>query len=244
MDDGDALAELRNVAFAYDAARPVLAGVDWSLQRKERCALLGTNGSGKTTLLHLLVGLLKPTSGEVFVLNQPRRTEKDFAEVRQRVGLVFQNPDDQLFCPTVAEDVAFGPINLGWESQEVRQTVSETLDALGLNGYEKRVTYQLSFGEQRLVSLATVIAMKPDLLLLDEPTANLDARTTETLLRFLREQWRGGVLLVSHNAEHVRRVCGRAAVLSRGRMAAVGSTDEVMEDAVLLRSAGLEGLAV
>jgi len=241
MDSGDALIELRGVGFAYGATRSVLADVDWSVRRQERWALLGANGSGKTTLLNLLVGLLKPTAGELAALNRPRKTERDFKEVRRHLGLVFQNPDDQLFCPTVAEDVAFGPINLGWEQQEIETAVTGTLAALGLDGYQDRVTYQLSFGEKRLVSLATVIAMKPDLLLLDEPTANLDSHTTDVLLRYLSEEWRGGVLLVTHNPAAVKRLCDHVAVLSNGRMVASGPVKQVMADSGLLISVGLEG---
>ena len=137
-------------------------------------ALLGPNGCGKTTLLHLIVGLLRPSAGQIEAFGRQRMAEADFHEVRRRVGLLFQDADDQLFCPTVAEDVAFGPLNLGKSRDEVRRIVAGTLDSLGLAGYEHRVTYRLSGGEKRLVALATVLAMQPEVLLLDEPSGGLD----------------------------------------------------------------------
>jgi cobalt/nickel transport system ATP-binding protein len=146
---------------------------------------LGANGSGKTTLMHLVVGLLRSSEGHVEAFGRTRTTEADFHEVRRRVGLLFQDPDDQLFCPTVAEDVAFGPLNLGKSREEVRDLVSQTLASLGLAGYEHRITYQLSGGEKRLVALATVLSMQPDVLLLDEPSGGLDERATERLIGVL-----------------------------------------------------------
>ncbi len=154
------LIRFRDVDFGYDASRPVLSQCNFRLDPGCRVAIVGPNGSGKTTLLHLIVGLLRPDAGSIEAFGKLRSSEADFHEVRCRAGLLFQEPDDQLFCPTVAEDVAFGPLNLGKPRQEVRRIVTETLQPLGLGGYEQRITYKLSGGEKRLVTLATVLAMR------------------------------------------------------------------------------------
>ncbi len=176
--------ELRNISFRYNS-RPVLSGIHFRLHPGQRVGLLGANGSGKTTLCHIIMGLLKPHGGEVWAFGRKREREADFEEVRRKVGLLFQDPDDQLFCPTVMEDVAFGPLNLGYSPEQARAIVADTLAGLGLTGFEERLTYQLSGGEKRLVSLATVLAMRPQVLLLDEPTTGLDEETTKRLSHLL-----------------------------------------------------------
>jgi len=191
------LIEFRDVDFSYGPGRPVLRGCSFALRSGERAALLGPNGCGKTTLLHLAVGLLRPNAGRIEAFGRRRAVEADFHEVRRRIGLLFQDADDQLFCPTVAEDVAFGPLNLGKSRDEVRRIVAGTLDSLGLAGYEHRVTYRLSGGEKRLVALATVLAMQPDVLLLDEPNGGLDDAGTERLIGIL-SRLPQAMLVVSH----------------------------------------------
>jgi cobalt/nickel transport system ATP-binding protein len=213
----DPLISLRSVCFGYDAGRPVLRGVDMELAAGERVGLTGTNGSGKTTLLHLMVGLLKPTAGEMEAFGEQRERERDFVEVRRRVGLLFQDPDDQLFCPTVAEDVAFGPLNLGVSRDEVSDVVARTLDGLGLAGYEDRITYKLSGGEKRLVSLAAVLAMQPDVLLLDEPTDGLDDEHTERLLAILDDLPQAAVI-ASHDRNLLGVATAREVRLADGRL--------------------------
>jgi len=212
----DTLLSLRKLSFAYDAARPVLEGLDFALSAGERVGLTGANGSGKTTLLHLIVGLLRPTGGEIEAFGKVRRAEADFIEVRQRAGLLFQDPEDQLFCPTVAEDVAFGPLNLGKSRDEAAAIVADVLARLDLTGYEDRITYKLSGGEKRLVSLAAVLAMEPEVLLLDEPTGGLDDEH-DARLRAILADLPQAALVVSHDrdfldattARHVRLVDGR-----------------------------------
>lgn len=215
MVGNDPVIRLEQVAFAYPGGAPVLRGADLSLSPGERVALTGPNGSGKTTLLHLIVGLLKPAAGRVLVFGKERRRERDFREVRERVGLVFQDSDDQLFCPTVEEDVAFGPLNLGWPAETVRRAVSETLERLGLAGYERRVTYTLSGGEKRLVSLATVLAMRPEALLLDEPAGGLDPEAQERMAGILRSL-PCSMIIVSHDHPFVEQVATRTLRLERG----------------------------
>jgi cobalt/nickel transport system ATP-binding protein len=214
---GEPLINLRNVDFAYRPDRPVLRGCSLALSAGGRVALCGANGSGKTTLLHLIVGLLKPSAGVIEVFGRERRKENDFHEVRRRVGLLFQEPDDQLFCPTVLEDVAFGPLNLGLPREEVRRIVAETLEQLGLAGYQSRITYQLSGGEKRLVALATVLAMRPDVLLLDEPAGGLDDEAAERLLRILSSLPQA-MIFVSHDHQFRRQMATHAMRLHEGRI--------------------------
>ena len=182
------LIELRDITFAYPGSSPpVFQDFNFQLLPGKHIGLIGPNGCGKTTLLHLIMGLLRPQAGRIFILGQEIGKEKDFVWVRQKVGLLFQNADDQLFCPTVLEDVAFGPLNLGKPPAEAIQIARETMARLGLQGFEDRVTYKLSGGEKKLVSLATVLAMQPQLLLLDEPTAGLDELTRHRLSHILQD---------------------------------------------------------
>ena len=211
------LIHLEGVQFAYSLDRPVLDGIDLALDDGERIGLAGPIGCGKTTLLHLIVGLLRPTAGTVLAFGRARKKEKDFHEVRRRAGLVFQYADDQLFCPTVIEDVAFGPLNLGKSPQEARAIAAETLDMLNMAGFEERITYKLSGGEKRLVSLATVLAMGPDVLLLDEPTNALDAESKKRITSVLRERPQA-MIIVSHEHEFVRDLMTRCVHLDNGRL--------------------------
>lgn len=210
------LIEIKGVAFGYDG-RGVLKGVDLEVWPGERIGITGPNGSGKTTLLHLIVGLLKPAQGLIKVFGKERLREEDFREVRRKVGLLFQDPDDQLFCPTVIEDVAFGPLNLGQKGPEAKTRAREVLERLGLLHLEDRPVHALSGGEKRLVSLASVLAMEPEVLLLDEPTAGLDEETTERVLQILRESC-PTYLLVTHDREVLRAMTERRYLLHSGRL--------------------------
>ena len=213
----DVVVTLDDVSFSYSPARPVLSGCHLRLTRSERVGVIGPNGSGKTTLLALIVGLVRATAGRVEVFGKVRSREADFREVRGRAGLLFQDADDQLFCPTVAEDVAFGPLNLGKPRREVHEIVARTLDALGLAGYEDRITYKLSGGEKRAVALATVLAMEPELLLLDEPTSGLDdasrARVVEIIAGLPQ-----AMLIVSHDRRLLEEITTRCVRLEAGRL--------------------------
>jgi cobalt/nickel transport system ATP-binding protein len=164
-----------------------------------------------------MVGLLKPSAGTVEAFGRVRRTEKDFREVRARAGLLFQDSDDQLFCPTVAEDVAFGPLNLGKSPAEARAIVAETLAMLGLDGFADRITHKLSDGEKRLVALATVLAMRPETLLLDEPTNALDEATAARLTGILLALPQS-MVVISHDAAFLGRIATRRMKLERGRL--------------------------
>jgi cobalt/nickel transport system ATP-binding protein len=212
--------ELCNICYGYATEQPILNDINFQLASGERVGLAGPNGSGKTTLLHLMVGLHKPHGGEIHAFGRRRETETDYREVRSRAGLLFQDPDDQLFCPTVAEDVAFGPLNLGHNRETVSRLVQDTLTALGLQGFEDRITYKLSGGEKRLVSLATVLAMQPQVLLLDEPTNALDGQTRERLIQTLQSLPQA-MLIVSHDADFLAQLATRLVHVRDGRLVSV-----------------------
>jgi cobalt/nickel transport system ATP-binding protein len=186
MTISEPIIDLKQVNFSYPGGPAVLRELDFTLRPGERIGIMAPNGSGKTTLFHLIMGLAKPFGGQVTIFGQARREERDFAEVRRRIGLLFQDPDDQLFSPTVLEDVAFGPLNLGKTKAEAVAVARRTLSFLGLDGFEDRITFKLSGGEKRLVSLAAVLAMEPEVLLLDEPVNGLDTRTRVRLMDILR----------------------------------------------------------
>jgi len=192
------LLRIADLKFSYQNGKNVFRNLNFSLHKKERIGLVGSNGAGKTTLFHIIMGLLKPSSGSLEVFDKGRKSEEDFLEVRQRIGLLFQDSDDQLFCPTVEEDIAFGPLNLGKTHEEAQLIVKETCAKLGLSGYERRITHRLSGGEKRLVALATVMAMNPECYLLDEPTTGLDDAATKRFLSYLNEH-ADTYIMITHN---------------------------------------------
>jgi len=205
---------LRNVRFRYNS-RYVLNGLDLRVSPGDRIGLVGPNGSGKTTLCQIIMGLLMPESGDVEIFGKARVEERDFHDIRGRIGFLFQDADDQLFCPTVLEDVAFGPLNMGKTPAEAKRIVSATLASLNLTGFEERITYQLSGGEKRLVSLATVLAMEPDILILDEPTSGLDEATTERIVHILNKSDLT-FILISHDREFLERTTNKTLKIKDG----------------------------
>ncbi len=229
---------LVGVTYRYPDGQCALDGVDLRVADGERVAVLGPNGAGKTTLMHHLNGLLVAASGrlEVAGLRVGRDT---LPELRRRVGLVFQDPDDQLFMPTVREDVAFGPLNTGLPRDAVRVRVADALRAVRMEGAADRAPHQLSMGERRRVAIATVLAMRPDLLVLDEPSANLDPRARRELLDVL-EQREQTLLVTTHDLPLAAELCERAVVLARGRVVADGPCHAILGDDTLLRAHDLE----
>ena len=195
----------------------VLDGIDLTLGRGERLALVGANGAGKTTLLRTLVGLERPCAGRLVAFGRDCAGEAAFRAVRRRVGLLFQDPDDQLFCPTVIEDVAFGPLNLGQPRKMAFATASATLQKLGLDHLAERIMHRLSGGERRLVALAGLLAMAPDVLLLDEPTNALDDANRARMLDLLAGL-DAGMVIVSHDRPALERLATRAVALQGGRL--------------------------
>lgn len=204
MDRHSHIFELKDVAFSYPGGKSVLKDFSFALHKGQKAGLIGHNGSGKTTLLHLIMGLLMPDAGSVTILGREMKSEKDFRSIRPSLGFVFQNADDQLFSPTVLEDVAFGPLNLGKKPAEAIDIAMQTLENLGLKGFENRISYKLSGGEKKLVSLATVLSMDPEMLLLDEPTTGLDADTRTHLIDILNRLDKT-CLIVSHEYDFLAR---------------------------------------
>ena len=208
MSNDEPFFKVTGLSYRYPRRGVVLDQVDFELKRGERVALTGPNGAGKTTFLHLLVGLKKPKTGQIWAFGQTRNDEKEFVEVRARAGFLFQDPDDQLFCPTVLEDVAFGPLNLGKSRTEALQIAKDTLASLGMAGFEERITHQLSGGEKRMITLAAVLAMEPDVLLLDEPSNALDVKARQRLIDTLLSLPQA-MVIVSHDADLVDQLSTR-----------------------------------
>lgn len=242
MSDAPLAVLLHDVHYEYPngtsagSARQVLAGVDLSVAAGERVAILGPNGAGKTTLALHLNGILRPTAGRIEVGGQPVN-KSTLADVRRRVGLVFQDPDDQLFMTTVGEDVAFGPRNLG--IPDVEERVVAALGAVGLADVAPRPPQDLSFGQRRRAAIATVLAMQPDLLVLDEPTANLDPAARRELTEVLLDL-PVTLLLITHDLPYALQLCSRSVVLADGRIAADGPTATLLADAELMQRHRLE----
>lgn len=201
--------ELNKITFNYFDGTRVLEDFNFEINLGERIGLVGHNGCGKTTVFKIIMGLLQPQKGEVIIFNKERQTKKDFLEVREKVGYLFQDSDNQLFCPTVEEDIAFGPLNLGKDKQEAIDIVHETLKLVGMEGYEKKVTYNLSQGEKKIISFAAVLAMEPEVLLLDEPFASLDEDAVERMIDILNRISQSFVL-VSHNKELLNQVINKS----------------------------------
>ncbi|MFW5489656.1 MAG: energy-coupling factor ABC transporter ATP-binding protein [Desulfovibrio sp.] len=212
--------ELRDIIFAYPSRPMLLDKISLRMDTNSRIGLIGSNGTGKTTLARIALGLETPTQGQVFFMGAPvsaHTNAADFSKVRERVGYLFQNPDDQLFCPTVLEDVAFGPLNQGLSPENARITASRTLTALGLDGFEGRVTHKLSGGEKKLVALASIMSMLPSALILDEPTNDLDPETRTRLIRILGE-WPGSLLVISHDWDFLTQVTNTVMALENGKL--------------------------
>jgi cobalt/nickel transport system ATP-binding protein len=239
------LFELREVSFDYEGIA-ALRGLSLSIEQGERLALVGANGSGKSTLLRLLDALCFPSSGAIVFDGQPltaqRLQDDKFAlPFRRRVGLVFQNPDVQLFNPTVFDEVAFAPLQLKWPKEELLARVEATLDLMGISQLRERPPYRLSGGEKKRVALASVIVLEPDVLLLDEPTATLDPRSQSQIIDLI-QQWKGSsktIVTATHQLEIVEDIADRVVVLEEGKVLASGMPTEVLSNHELLLRANL-----
>jgi cobalt/nickel transport system ATP-binding protein len=236
---GEVAVEVRNLSFAYPQSRLALEDVSFTVAAGESVGVVGPNGAGKTSLFLCLTGVLPPRSGSVRVAGLDVRDPAQRKRLPAHVGIVFQNSDDQLFNATVLDDVAFGPLNLGLGPDEARQRVAEALARVGMAGQETRVPFHLSGGEKRRVALAGVLAMRPGVLLLDEPSMFLDPRGRRELIALL--QGLGGTkLIAAHDLELVLATCGRVLVLDGGRVAADGAARALLADAALMEAHGLE----
>jgi cobalt/nickel transport system ATP-binding protein len=230
--------EVSGLAFAYPDGRQALYGVDFSVHGDERVAILGPNGAGKTTLVLHLNGILGGGAGEVRVAGLPV-VKANLKEIRRRVGIVFQDPDDQLFMPTVWDDVAFGPANLGLRGDDLALRVKEALAAVGMDDVGDRPPHHLSFGQRRRVAVATVLAMRPEILVLDEPSSNLDPAARRELADVLRSLALP-TLIVTHDLPYALELCERAVVMNDGVIVADGPTRDLLRDDDLLRANRLE----
>jgi len=196
---------------------PFVRTLDFEFIKGRTVGRIAPNGSGKTTLFHLMMGLLKPSAGSIEIFGKPMTCQQDLAEIRHRIGLRFQDADDQLFCPTVLEDVSFGPLNMGKSRKEAIEISRRTLDFLGLADFEDRITFKLSGGEKKLVSLATVLSMEPEVLLLDEPLTGLDTKTRATITRTLTEM-NIAYIIISHNIEFMEKTTSKILTLRDGKL--------------------------
>ena len=226
---------LNNLCFSYEQERAILTDINLEIASGESVGLIGANGAGKTSLFLAVCGILKPTYGEIKLFDRQIQT----GEFNPEIGLVFQNPDDQLFCPTVRDDIAFGLENIGLPSQEVSARIDAALSLTGVKHLIDRISYQLSGGEKCMVAIAAVLAMLPQIVLYDEPSANLDLRARRRLIQFLNSCGET-TIISSHDLELIIEVCDRVVMLNQGRIVADGTPEEIMSDADLMLANGLE----
>lgn len=234
--------ETRDLSFVYPGGITALRRVNFIAPRKKRIAIIGPNGAGKSTLFKHFNGILKPTSGEVLIKGEPI-TKENLKEVRKTVGLVFQNADDQIFCPTVEQDVAFGPTNLGLDEKTVSHRVEEALKLLGIEELRRRVPHHLSGGEKKRVAIAGVLAMEPEVLVLDEPNAGLDPRSMRDLVDFIRaltEEYGMTLIFSTHDLSLVSELADYVYVMYRGEFIAEGTVKELFDKPELLSSVRLD----
>jgi cobalt/nickel transport system ATP-binding protein len=227
---------IEKLTYSYPDGRRALTGINLTVHRGESVALIGPNGAGKSTLLLHLNGILR-SEGRVNIFSRPI-TDKNLKEVRRRIGLVFQNPDDQLFSATVFDDVAFGPMNLGYAEAEVRQAVTSALAKVGMSGFEPRSSHHLSLGERKRIAIATILSMSPEVMVLDEPTSNLDPRgkwqLAELLLALPVTK-----IIATHDLEIVAALCRRIVIMDGGRIVADDTAQRILNDTTLLEAHGL-----
>lgn len=242
-----AILETRNVRYHYDDGTEALKGVSLSFEAGRKIALVGPNGAGKSTLMLMCNGILRPTSGDVLFRGEPVRYDsRSLREIRRKVGMVLQNPDDQLFAPTVRQDVAFGPVNLGFPADKVKRYVEYALEYVGLKGYERRPPHHLSGGEKKRVAIAGILAMEPEVLILDEPTSSLDPASSEEIMDMLDELNCGGktVIVSTHDVELAYRFADEVVLMEDGGVLGKGIGEEVFSDAGLIRRARMKPPAV
>ncbi|AFZ32951.1 Polyamine-transporting ATPase [Gloeocapsa sp. PCC 7428] len=226
---------IQNLSFSYQNRLNVLQNLNLTIRAGERVGLIGANGSGKTTLFLLTCGVLKPTAGKILLFDKPVAA----GEFRPEIGLVFQNPNDQLFLPSVRDDIAFGPENMGLSATEVEERIQEAVSLTGVQSLIERVPHHLSGGEKCMVAIAGVLAMRPQLILYDEPSANLDMRSRRRLIQFLQRSPQT-IAISSHDLELILEVCDRVLLLGEGQIIADGNPRDVMGDQQLMEAHGLE----
>jgi cobalt/nickel transport system ATP-binding protein len=234
--------ETRDLYFRYPDGTEVLKGINFKVKKGEIISLLGPNGAGKSTLFLHFNGILKPIRGEVLIKGEPiKYDKKSLIEVRKTVGLVFQNPDDQIFAPTVKEDVAFGPLNLGLPKEEVERRVREALKAVGMEGFENKPPHHLSGGQKKRVAIAGILAMQPEIIVLDEPTSGLDPVGASKIMKLLYELNKEGMTIIisTHDVDLVPVYADRVYVMYDGKILKEGTPKEVFNDVETIRKANL-----
>jgi cobalt/nickel transport system ATP-binding protein len=232
------IVEAKDLSYTYPDGTRGIQGTSFRITHGESVAVVGANGAGKSTLLLHLNGYLVPTQGTLRIGDYPL-TNKTKKAVRRTVGMVFQDPDDQLFMPTVFDDVAFGPLNLGLPYEEVEDRVTQALETVNAAHLKDRPPYKLSSGEKRSVAIATVLAMSPDILVMDEPNSNLDPKARRRLIELLHT-FRHTKIIATHDLDMALDVCERTIIINNGRVAADGLTRDLFQDAALLDRSGLE----
>ncbi len=235
--------EVKNIKYSYNAEYQALKGVSLKVEKGEMVALLGKNGAGKSTLFLHLNGIYQPDEGQVFIDGEELKYDKkSLLKFRQKVGIVFQNPDDQIFAPTVEEDVAFGPLNLGLSMEEVQDRVEEALARVGMSGFEKKAPHHLSGGQKKRVAIAGILAMKPEIMVLDEPTAGLDPQGVVDLSKLLRELNDEGITIIisTHEVDLVPNYAEKVFVLVDGLLIAEGTPKEIFSKPEILEQANLK----
>lgn len=231
-----------NLSFTYPDGTQSLKNINIEIEKGEKVAIIGPNGAGKSTLFSHFNGLTEPTSGCVKIEGKPISFEKDeLLKVRQKVGIVFQDPNDQLFAPTVKEDIAFGPMNLGLSYDEVEKRVEDALKMVGMENYEDKTPHHLSGGQQKRIAIAGIIAMKPELMILDEPTAGLDPDGVEKVLNILNQLNEEGMTLIisSHDIDMISKYADKIFVLYNGEIIESGNKNKIFSDMELLKKAHL-----
>ena len=235
--------EVKNIKYSYNSDYQALNGVSLKVNKGEMVALLGKNGAGKSTLFLHLNGIYQPDEGQVFIDGEELKYDKkSLLKFRQKVGIVFQNPDDQIFAPTVEEDVAFGPLNLGLPMEEVQDRVEEALARVGMRGKEKKAPHHLSGGQKKRVAIAGILAMKPEIMVLDEPTAGLDPQGVVDLSKLLRELNDEGITIIisTHEVDLVPNYAKKVFVLVDGLLIAEGTPKEIFAKPEILQQANLK----
>ncbi len=235
--------EVKNIKYSYNSDYQALKGVSLKVEKGEMVALLGKNGAGKSTLFLQLNGIYRPDEGQVFIDGEELKYDKkSLLKFRQKVGIVFQNPDDQIFAPTVEEDVAFGPLNLGLSMEEVQDRVEEALARVGMSGFEKTAPHHLSGGQKKRVAIAGILAMKPEIMVLDEPTAGLDPQGVEDLSKLLDELNEEGITIIisTHEVDLVPNYANRVFVLVDGLLIGEGTPKEIFAQPEILEKANLK----
>ncbi|MEM2146167.1 MAG: ATP-binding cassette domain-containing protein [Candidatus Jordarchaeaceae archaeon] len=233
--------DVKSLHYKYPDGTQALRDVNLEVNTGESILLLGVSGVGKSTLLMNLNGLITPTKGTIHIFGK-KVIEKNLKEIRRKVGFLFQNPENQLFCPTLWDDVAFGPINLGLSRENVEERVEKALKLVGLTSYAEKAPHHLSFGEKRRAAIATILSMDPDILLLDEPTANLDPKNVENIIKILKHLYSEGktLIIATHDVNVLPQITERTVIMYKGEIKATGLTEELLSDYEVLEKFGLK----